>query len=764
MVKISVVRTVLCPRGEKEYPMRRPFAVIGFTYLSVLLAASFFGYASNAAVALILVICSIVSFFALSSFKNGRTAAVIFLTAAAALGMWCLFTRFFYQPAVSLGETTSKAYNGTAAVVTGTIEDLPTESNGKYYYVIKSDTITENGKAYKTGVKIRAAFQNKLSSEPFDRLTFETSLYIPESGGSGYDSAAYYKSKGIYLFASSCKNVSVAKTESKPLYYQFIRLRVFMQNTIYSAMSGTPGGLAAGILIGDTSKLPDRVKQDFNTTGISHLLAVSGTQTSLIAQVLLMTLCFMKCPRRLSAAISMTAVAVFMAVTGFSASVTRAGIMSLIYLAALIVKREADALNSLGVSVFLLCLVNPFAATDTGLLLSFTATLGMITISGRLYHKIETGFSHLPEKLSKILLKPVGILCETIGASLITYPVIILTFGRVSLIALVSNMIEVPLSLLVTLTTALIVLLSPIYILHLVVVPLAAFTGWICSFLMWFAGILASLPFASISAKYGFVNIYLLFLMITVILYFILRNKGAHAGVLLVCSLFTLSTGILSYVVSTKGVLEMTELPVGNGSCAILIKDGQAAVIGLSGYKPEIKVQNYLKAHDISRINALILTSYSKKCVDSANNLIGVVPVGKVYCPGSFQSADNRFLNIVSQQTDIEVLKNVNLTLIPDGKSLMAAAGYHDSSALFLDSEPQGSLDSRFDLLFFNAQLPSSFLKNSKPGYTVAGQSTAALYCAAQLEHGGSKTLKAGTQPVGLLTRGNGKYIPAPAQ
>ena len=69
----------------------------------------------------------------------------------------------------------------------------------------------------------------------------------------------------------------------------------------------------------------------------------------------------------------------FMALVGFSPSVVRAGVTMLLFYAAKWMGEKEDSLTSLGFAALLLCLFNPYAASDVGLLLSFLMQLGVLT-------------------------------------------------------------------------------------------------------------------------------------------------------------------------------------------------------------------------------------------------------------------------------------------------------------------------------------------------------------------------------------------------
>lgn len=610
--------------------MRRPFAVIGFTFIAALAAASYAGFGISAAVSAFCVVSAAVIFFVFPFLKHGDTIAIVLCTTAAALLAFCFAECLWYIPAEKL--------DGKTAQIQGVISDEPQQNYGKYYYTVKADKITVNGIDTKVHTKIRISSSYELSAEPFDRISTKAILNLPNArSSSGYNSRSYYKSKGIYLFAAAGK-IEVTHENWKPPYYYAILLRQYISNSINKFVGGNEGALADGILIGDTSGLPVTVSSDFSDTGISHILAVSGTQTSLIMQYLMILLAVLHLSRRRSAAVTAVAIILFMAVTGFSPSVMRAGIMSLICLCGIIVKREADVINSLGLSALALCLANPYAATDVGLLLSLTATLGMVLLSSRINKIVIDKTHNLPDRAKSFIRAPLAVLSETLGASLLTYPVIILVFGRVSLISLLSNMIEVPVSLFVTLATAVLAVFAPFSFLVFLIKPIAILIRLCCAFMMWFAHALATLPFATVSAAYGFVNLFLIFAVVLMVLYFVFKGKVAAGAACFVCACFVLSVGIFSYMVASHGVMDVAVTSLKGGT--VVTCNGHAVVIGLSTSKTDKNaVENYLKPHNINMIDAVIMTSYDKKQAQTLASLESNMPVMSSYMPANGNSA-----------------------------------------------------------------------------------------------------------------------------
>lgn len=714
--------------------MRRPFAVIGFTFIAALVAASYAGFGISAAVSAFCVVSAAVIFFVFSFLKYRDTIVAVLCTTAAALLAFCFFECLLYLPAEKL--------DGKTAQIQGVISDEPQLSYGKYYYVIKADSIVVNGVDTKVHTKIRISSSSELSAEPFDRISTTATLNLPQTkNSSGYSSKSYYKSKGIYLFAAADK-IKVTHESFKPPYYYAILLRNYISNSINKFVGGNEGALADGILIGDTSGLPEIVSSDFSDTGISHILAVSGTQTSLIMEYLMLLLAVLHISRRRSAAITAGAIVLFMAVTGFSPSVMRAGIMSLVCLFGIIVKREADVLNSLGLSALVLCAANPYAATDVGLLLSLSATLGMVLISGRINSFVIKKTQNLPERTRRAARAPLAVLSETLGASLLTYPVIIAVFGRVSLISLLSNMIEVPVSLFVTLSTAVLAIFAPFGFLVFLIKPIAILIRLCCAFMMWFAHVLANLPFATVSAAYGFVDLFLVFAVAVLILYCIFRGKGAVGAACCVCACFVLSVGIFSYMVASRGVMDVAVTSLNGGT--VVSCNGHAVVIGLStSNKDREAVKNYLKPHNISMIDAVVMTSYDKKQAEALASLESNIPVMSSYMPENGDSATDTGYTppkTVNVPTKLYAPYGATVTILPDKakKELLAIVDCSGSKAVVTSNGVIGDYSEynpkalKADLLVSGGTINNYLATAVSPSYALCGLNAKTISLAAE--------------------------------
>lgn len=265
---------------------------------------------------------------------------------------------------------------------------------------------------------------------------------------------------------------------------------------IQQVLPGDVGAVVTGICLGMDEHLSSEATANFRACGVSHLFAVSGLHLSILTQALLWLLRQMRTPRRLRGVICALAVVLFSALVGWTPSVLRAGTLCLIMILGECMRRRADARNSLGAALLLLLFAEPFAVYDVGLLLSFTATFGLLFVTPKLRDvmlKIP-----LPEALTTVWNGIVGAVSVTAGAMLLTLPITILYFGTVSVAGLIAN-------LLMTLPASLLLIVGWIAILTLplglsfVYYPLLMPVGWLARFLLWIAGGVAELPFAVVS-------------------------------------------------------------------------------------------------------------------------------------------------------------------------------------------------------------------------------------------------------------------------
>lgn len=206
----------------------------------------------------------------------------------------------------------------------------------------------------------------------------------------------------------------------------------FLSKLEYQLMEPA-SSLVAGLVLGVRKGFSDTVMEQFNLTGLTHIIAVSGYNVSMIIVIINSLLGFV--PRQLRFYLITVFLILFMIITGGSASVVRAVIMGVIALAALESGRQQFFARTIILTALIMGLWNPaFVMYDAGMHLSFLSTLGVVYLAPML------DFKWLPESGG---IREAFIL--TIAAQLATMPILIFQFGRISLVSPFANLAVAPL-------------------------------------------------------------------------------------------------------------------------------------------------------------------------------------------------------------------------------------------------------------------------------------------------------------------------------
>ena len=224
-------------------------------------------------------------------------------------------------------------------------------------------------------------------------------------------------------------------------------------------MQPNDAALVRGLVLGDESRQPSRMTEAFRGAGLGHLLAVSGQNVVLILAAL--TPMFRRFTRwwRLSAALGV--VAMFAVITRLESSVIRAAVMAGVVQVGYAIGRDVLPLRALAITVIGIVSVDPLATWSVGFVLSVAATTGLIAITPHLGSSIVSA---------------------TTAAQLGVMPFVLLWFGSMPIIALVTNVLAVPVASLVMMTGPPLLAVAafvPDSIAAVVSAPVVAATRWV---------------------------------------------------------------------------------------------------------------------------------------------------------------------------------------------------------------------------------------------------------------------------------------------
>jgi competence protein ComEC len=233
------------------------------------------------------------------------------------------------------------------------------------------------------------------------------------------------------------------------------RVRDWFAVGVERAIPGDDAQFALAYLVGQKLNMSNNLNDQLKAVGLIHAVVASGAHLTILVGVVRRL--FIRVSKYLTAIASLGMITSFIMITGFSPSMTRAGLVSVIGLAAWYYGRVIHPLVLLSFAAALTVIYNPaYIWGDVGWYLSFAAFAGVL-ILGPLFHHYFWGKNKQPSILREVLV-------ATIAAQLITMPIVIYVFGYYSVYALLANVLVVPLiplTMLLTFVSGVVGLLLP---------------------------------------------------------------------------------------------------------------------------------------------------------------------------------------------------------------------------------------------------------------------------------------------------------------
>ncbi|WP_160135936.1 ComEC/Rec2 family competence protein [Chryseobacterium sp. c4a] len=206
-------------------------------------------------------------------------------------------------------------------------------------------------------------------------------------------------------------------------------------------MSEKTKAFLKGIILADRTEMDTDTVQDFNRSGLVHLLAISGTHIVIIfGLVYFLMVRFIPLRfRKYAIILSLIFIWLFALFIGFGNSVLRSCIMLTVYFIFVILQRKPDLLHSLALSAFIILILDSQQLFDVGFQLSFLAVLGIFWLNQPLLNL----FPRQDNYFKKLIFNTVTI---SLSAQLATLPLVLYYFHQFSLISFIANVVIVPFS------------------------------------------------------------------------------------------------------------------------------------------------------------------------------------------------------------------------------------------------------------------------------------------------------------------------------
>jgi competence protein ComEC len=255
----------------------------------------------------------------------------------------------------------------------------------------------------------------------------------------------YLARKGIYSYVNYARAVKIEGGQGNPFWAALYSVKDRVRDALARLVPDPEASLLQGILLGIRSGIPDDLYDDYNTTGTSHIIVISGANITFISALFALTFRRLLGPRR-AYWLTIAGIALYVLLVGADAAVVRAGLMGGLFVTAMALGRRSTAYISLFATILVLTLITPMALWDVGFQLSFAATLGLILFAPGIERRFQRGLVRVASQDSarKVLRFLNEALILTLAAQILTIPLVMYHFGQVSLVAPLANLLILP--------------------------------------------------------------------------------------------------------------------------------------------------------------------------------------------------------------------------------------------------------------------------------------------------------------------------------
>lgn len=442
------------------------------------------------------------------------------------------------------------------------------------------------------------------------------------------------------------------------------------------------------MILGEQCEISREIKEKFNATGTTHILAISGFNIGIVAffsffliRLLLQHFSYLLLRFNItvfSTVLTIVPVIIYTMIAGAGISVVRATIMAVTFMVALILDKENDLYNALSIAALFILLCAPYSLFDISFQLSFAAVLSILFITPRLLACISfqiperNGFN---SKFSRyIVFSLLTFFAATVSATLGTLPLIVYYFNRVSMVTLIANICVTPLLGILTIPICALIIFSAFLAPFLtpILIDVASFLIWVsCSFVNFFSSLPGS-SFYMFTPSFIEMIIYYTTLFVTFdFLEKVKRRKNEEPeeqkptgyffhkiGFTIVAAGIVIS--LVSQCIFTKGddYLRVTFLDVGHGSSSFLqFPGGKTMLIDGGGmYRGDFDIGRNVVAPFLwhERIRSLDVVVLTHPHPDHLNGLIFILQnfkVKEVWSNGQSSSLETykHFENIIDK-------------------------------------------------------------------------------------------------------------------
>ena len=491
----------------------------------------------------------------------------------------------------------------------------------------------------------------------------------------------YLYSNNIYgeISVNKINSVGKAKFNLKERLIGYIyNYKEYLGNVLRKYMNSYNLELAKSILYGETLYLDEETKNSFNEVGLSHIMAISGSNITSVITILLFILSQLKFKEKDVKVFSLVILVIFVILTGGSLSTLRSGLMVSISVVGTLLNKKVNPVKSLFLAILIILFFYPFSIFNTGFILSVLATFGIIVFLKPLNKLTDDLVDRIKVKWLKKLVGYMFLnLWITISVQIMIIPVQINSFNTFSFTQVIFNILISGVSSLLTLFGAVFILFSYIPLLNYVIVKLInIFVSLLFVLVNFFKTIslnisIMDLPVISIFLYYIIV---LSFIIKIYLKQFLVNkkyeiNKSAwkkYSLVQIVLIIFTIVSIVLNIFYFKNLSSFVYFFNVGQGEMSYIKSGKNSVIVDIGSMKTNLAyntVSNYFKMKNICGVNAIVISHMHTDHINGLEKYLENYGVGIVLYSKSPEETE-----IYSKFKEIVEKYNVNAKEVISGE------------------------------------------------------------------------------------------------
>ena len=457
--------------------MHRPLLLLLAAFISGIIAGKL-SLLDNPAAQIFLFLVFIFLFVA--NRKGDKTVVILFIVAAFFL-LGCLDMNLYYHREPG-PEHIVHHLRKEKQIIDGVICEQPQVSPYKNELVVSVSRILVDTSVIAVQGRVMLSVKDNYPFKYGDAVRCKVRLKRPHNfqnpGGFDYETHLRFRQILVQGFISEGSDIVVLReNQGNPFRTAIERYRRHLKDIIRSNAPSPQGEIIQAMILGDQKEIPDDIREQFNRTGTSHIIAISGFNVGIIAafsffiirlllkssENLLLRFNIIK----ISTLLTFFPITFFVFIAGMGASVVRAAIMVLVFMISILLGKQRDLYNALALSALVILLVDPPSLFDVSFQLSFSAVAAILFITPKLSALLPQINSEGPSGIRLFFHRAAHniflFIAASTGAILGTLPLISLYFNRLSIIALPANLFIAPLLGMVALPVSMAIILTDLF-------------------------------------------------------------------------------------------------------------------------------------------------------------------------------------------------------------------------------------------------------------------------------------------------------------